>query len=222
MKFVCTWVLAKRWRQSSKVAMGVCVSAFSEFLEVWLKRRPRMLLESVTQLVGSPEAASRIYKHPLISSLARKGSHPSYIPAKTFALAVLDSLGVLGEGGMASVLPDLSKVDGEFGDSLRVLAHDAGGDLEKFKQGIEQWFDNAMDRVTGWYKRQTQWILLIVAVVLTVWANADTLKIAKELWTNPGVRAAFVAQAQQSVAQYRALISPPRKHLKHLELNIYL
>ena len=102
------------------LVLSTVVSAFSEFLEVWLKRRPRMLLESVTQLVGSPEAASRIYKHPLISSLARKGSHPSYIPAKTFALAVLDSLGVLGEGGMASVLPDLSKVDGEFGDSLRV------------------------------------------------------------------------------------------------------
>ena len=40
-----------------------------------------------------------------------------------------------------------------------------------------------------------------LAVALTVVANADTLKIAKGLWTEPGVRAALVAQAQQYAAQ---------------------
>src|SRR5882724_4754554 len=40
-----------------------------------------------TALVG------KFYAHPLVKTLTRDGRHPSYIPSRTFVLAMLDSAG---------------------------------------------------------------------------------------------------------------------------------
>ena len=52
---------------------------------------------------------------------------------------------------------------------------------------VEQWFDDAMARVSGWYKRTTQAVLLVIAILLTISVNADTLTIAGTLWRDPSV-----------------------------------
>src|SRR5581483_6719994 len=78
-----------------------------------------------------------------------------------------------------------------------VLMHDAAGNMEEFKRNLELWFDNSMERVSGWYKRQTQWILLVIAAVVTVWTNADSVGLANTLWRDPAMRSALVAEAEQ-------------------------
>jgi hypothetical protein len=40
----------------------------------------------------------------------------------------------------------------------------AGKDLVKVRAELEEWFDGAMDRVSGIYKRKTQWGVLVVAL----------------------------------------------------------
>jgi hypothetical protein len=87
--------------------------------------------------------------------------------------------------------------------SLAVLLEDSENDLEKFKTKIEEWFNGSMQRVTGWYKRRTQWILIVLAAVVTVWTNADTIGIANTLWRDPAMRSALAAQAQQFAEQDR-------------------
>lgn len=54
--------------------------------------------------------------------------------------------------------------------------------LKRVQKNAEKWFDDAMDRVSGWYKRNTQVVILLCALVVTVLANVDTLKIVNELW----------------------------------------
>lgn len=85
------------------------------------------------------------------------------------------------------------------GQALGVLAAESRtiGDLEA---DVESWYDEAMDRVSGWYKRRTSVILFFIGVVLVGGLNADTLNIAKTLWTHPDVRSAAVAEAEK-VAQ---------------------
>jgi hypothetical protein len=80
--------------------------------------------------------------------------------------------------------------------TLRVLLDDAEHDMEKFKENIEVWFNNAMDRVGGWYKRKTQWVIGLVAIILTVMLNVDALSILQQLNTQPGIRDSLVAQAK--------------------------
>ncbi len=80
--------------------------------------------------------------------------------------------------------------------SLLVLIEDSTNDIAKLQVNLESWFDNAMDRVAGLYKRETQWITLGLAFVIAALVNADTLRLAHALGTNPALREALVAQAQ--------------------------
>jgi hypothetical protein len=61
---------------------------------------------------------------------------------------------------------------------------------------LEQWFDENMDRVTGWYKKHTQVWSIILAAIITLVMNADTVHMGSVLWTTPTIRAALVEQAK--------------------------
>ena len=78
---------------------------------------------------------------------------------------------------------------------LLTLLDDARGDIDAFRQGLEAWFDDTMARVSGWYKRKTQLILCLLAAIIAVAMNANTLTIGERLWEDPVVRSAVVQQA---------------------------
>ena len=80
--------------------------------------------------------------------------------------------------------------------SLLALLDDAQDDVEKLKQNIEIWFDHAMDRVNGWYKRRSQWVIVGLGSLIVVTMNVDSMLIVKHLETHPGQRDALVAQAR--------------------------
>jgi hypothetical protein len=69
----------------------------------------------------------------------------------------------------------------------------AAGDLDKVRTTIEQAFDEAMDRISGWYKRKVQIAITIYAIVLVLALNADSITLARTLWTDGPVRQAVVA-----------------------------
>jgi hypothetical protein len=66
-----------------------------------------------------------------------------------------------------------------------------------------------MDRVSGWYKRTTQIWTVVIAAVLVLCANADTLQIARTLWTDPTLRAELVEQAKGRSAQTPSAANQP-------------
>jgi hypothetical protein len=72
-----------------------------------------------------------------------------------------------------------------------------------FRVSIEKWFDDAMDRVSGWYKRKAQLIILGLAVVICFALNVDTFAIANGLYRDTALRTSLVvaaeAQAQQPI-----------------------
>ena len=93
--------------------------------------------------------------------------------------------------------------------TLLVLFDDAEGDVEKFKQNIEIWFNNAMDRVGGWYKRRSQWVIGGLGVLVAVGMNVDAVLIVKHLETHPGERDALVAQAKAYADKAPAPVPKP-------------
>lgn len=153
---------------------------------------------------------SSFYDHPFVKALTRKTStrdgKPSYIPNRTFAsvvTAILPSLGDQNEGrSLEQMVRDIP--DEDLRKSLLTLLREAGGNFENLKDGIERWFDDAMDRVSGWYKRRTQLVTFVVAIGIAATLNADTVRIATTLWTNPTLRSTLVAQAEQAVNEGQA------------------
>lgn len=74
----------------------------------------------------------------------------------------------------------------------------AGGDKDRFVASLEGWFNGAMDRLSGWYKRKTQLFLIGYALILTVLFNVDSINIASSLYRNGPVRAAVAAAAEKA------------------------
>ena len=85
-------------------------------------------------------------------------------------------------------------------DDIRQILHlflaDAGNDMKAFREQLITWHCTAMDRVSGWYKRKTQGWVLVIAILLCLAANADTILLAKALATNVILRESIVAQAE--------------------------
>lgn len=64
--------------------------------------------------------------------------------------------------------------------------------LANLRQQIETWYDQSMERLSGEYKRKTQYWLLAIAMVAALVANIDTLAIARGLNASPALRQAMV------------------------------
>src|SRR5262249_21175408 len=57
-----------------------------------------------------------------------------------------------------------------------------------------------MARVSGWYSRWAQWLMLGIAIILAALLNISAVTVAKILWEDPTLRSQVVAEAQQEVA----------------------
>lgn len=90
-------------------------------------------------------------------------------------------------------------------------ANSAAREIEILQENIEQWFDAAMDRVSGWYKRWTQKILLAIAVILVLAANVDTVMLVKRFSRDDALRASIVIAADSAIQDSAS--DPSQDHL---------
>ncbi len=127
----------------------------------------------------------KFYEHPLIQSLAMGVRKPSYIPARTFTLVLKD------------ILKD-ANIDLKTIPVLKPILDQIKTDAQQELASIENWYDDAMDRVSGWYKRKTQVIILLMGLLITVSLNVDTIAITTSLTNNSALRATIVSAAQGS------------------------
>ena len=128
-------------------------------------------------------------------------SLPSYISARSFAQALI---GVLvpdpaGTTTMDRVRIELAALpDPALRTALEQLATQAENDIATFRIGIEHWYDDQMDRVSGWYKRHVRWISLAIGVLLILVFNLNAVTIARTLYTDEALRGAVVSKAAEA------------------------
>jgi hypothetical protein len=167
---------------------------------------------------GAPESGDRplaeeVLGHGLIRTTyrhstflwRRKRRGPSYIPSRTFAIALLDTVvpDATPDDTMATVRAAVAGADLPAGtkSALLSLANDAADNRDQFRAAVEHWFDNAMDRVSGWYKRKTQIVICVLSVVVAIGFNVNTVSIADRLSNDDTVRAAVVQAATTTTAK---------------------
>jgi hypothetical protein len=134
------------------------------------------------------------------------------MPASNFAIALMDTI-VRGPVAIASgekspppggeitcdslraAVTNSTTLNASMQRVMLLMLDSAHGDVAKAQANIETWFNSGMERVSGWYKRQTQWVLLVLGFFIAVALNVDSLKVADELYRNDNLRAGAVAQA---------------------------
>jgi hypothetical protein len=102
---------------------------------------------------------------------------------------------------------DLLKENERVRTALISLIDAAGNDASKARENIEDWFNSGMDRVSGWYKRRSQIVIFVIALVVTIGMNADSVTIAKKLSTSKALRESLVAAAD-AYAKANATANP--------------
>jgi hypothetical protein len=132
---------------------------------------------------------------------------PSYIPSRTFALALIDILNAnkeTGEAAMSSIAKALAEHDNKAAQALLTLAIDAKGDVAAFQRNLEQWYNDAMDRVSGWYKRYTQRALVVLGLLLAIVFNVNSVRVARTFWLDRDARQAMVNAAESYTKDHTA------------------
>ena len=81
------------------------------------------------------------------------------------------------------------------GPQVNALLVKSGGDYDKFVAGIESWYDDHMDRVSGWYKRQSHKILFTIGLALAIILNVDSVRLYQGLTCNSALRGAAATAA---------------------------
>jgi len=188
--------------------VSLVISAINELIASLLKSRAKNLSKGIQALLQDPSQAgwvARLYQHPLIQSLSPPNSKPSYIPSRTFALALLDLIAPATADGartLADLKTGMANLPQPLQRTLTNLLDEAQHDVERLKTQIEIWFNNGMDRASGWYKRKTQWIQFFLGLSLVILLNIDSVHIGPTLFavTSP-LRASLLESAKSFVAQ---------------------
>lgn len=153
---------------------------------------------------------------------------PSYIPAGVFSAAVLETLmmsgkplsqEVLSPEGFIKTLRQRSAAGTgahPLMSILRITLATQGASIQAVKLAIEKWFNDSMDRASGWYKRRTQVWLLGLGLVIAVGGHVDTIAISQWLWSGDAARQAALAAAQSYAGRNNAIpaATPTDEELK--------
>ncbi len=182
--------------------LSLMCSALQELLASLMGLRSKNLQKGINNLLADPaisDIADRVCAHPLIRKLAKEGKKPSYIPARTFTLALMETIKdpASVDGAFSEAKKSVEKLpEGDLKKILTALVLDAGGSTDKVRTNLEEWFDGSMDRVSGWYKRQAKVLMFAIAFGLAAAVNIDSIHVASKLAKDQNLREAVVAQAQ--------------------------
>jgi hypothetical protein len=204
--------------------VSLLASSIRELIESVLKSRAKQLERGIRTLLDDPTgktAVKELFDHPMLCGLFEgeydpdeeqkrlRSILPSYIPSRNFALALLHSVAGGGADATelnfeavranASTLPE-----GRLRQAVMVAVGEAENDLERARASLEAWFDSNMDRVSGWYKRKTQLILLGIGMVLAICLNVDLINVAQQLSSNTAVRQQVAARVDAAYATMKA------------------
>jgi hypothetical protein len=157
----------------------------------------------VLQPATSPAAVKAAGPRNPWDRWSQSRSLPSYISSRSFAEAVVNLLvpSATGQTTMTTIQQSLARLPASMptlASSLQALAANAGDDVAAFRTSVENWYDDHMDRVSGWYKRHVAKITLLVGAILILLLNVNTLTIGRALYTESTLATAVSSVAAQS------------------------
>jgi hypothetical protein len=230
--------------------LSLVCSAINEIIEAYMNKRADYLAQGIKDLLDDKDGSGfskMLYEHPLVAALIQnrhsaKPLLPSYIPARNFAIALMDIVSPAGDasksgsadatasqktaagttmpiespptGAVKSPIEDLrasiaSIPNEHVRKALLPLIDAAGNDAAKARENIENWFNSAMDKVSGWYKRRTHIIILALGFFVAAFLNADTIAISNKLWHDKPLRDSMVVAAQEYAKKDAAPAASP-------------
>ena len=190
------------------------LKARAALLEEWLFK---IFDKPVTQPDGTTLSLGQaIMDHCSVTALSGTHESTSYIDAKNFTSALLEKI-TFDPANPKSIAKDMDEfidaitktnaLSTEFQRVLLMYANDAKdtyravsqktqSEIDLFRWKIENWYNSSMDRITDVLKKKySRPATALVAIIVTVCLNADSIALAKYLYSNPEARTKIAMQA---------------------------
>lgn len=136
---------------------------------------PRRYAEAMLRLVGDKSARNALANQA--KAVVESGES-----------AIVNQIEKVSEALRTESLSDtVESVDKISGD-LQATIDQAQSVVESRLQELEEEFNQTMDRVSGWYGRQTKMMLFLIGLFLAVGANIDPIRYAERLLTDESLR----------------------------------
>lgn len=186
------------------MTVSLIASAMTEGIASILKTRSNTLFSEVKALLNNATTTApgkpaditwQLFNHALInprsdgsaSSSTKPKVLPAYIDPKKFADALIE-IAELSKTSKDEIIVSVNKIsDPQLKKLLTGICNRAAGNVDKMRDELASWFDNAMDRVSGAYKRWSQLISFLLAFLMCAVLNINSIDIAKSLWAQPTV-----------------------------------
>jgi hypothetical protein len=185
------------------LTISLICSGITEWIAHLTKARARYLNEWLASVLQ--DKLNPFTSHPLINNLSADNAQPSYITPQTFVVALLDTVAPV-EGGRARTMADVRSAINSLSDNklkkmLEALTSGVDDDLAQARQSMEFWFNDAMERLSGQYKRRARLVLFAIAIVVTLTLNINSVIVFDALYRDSAVRTAVVGAAQEATQQ---------------------
>ena len=137
---------------------------------------------------------------------------PAYISPTAFADAVIDLLVPkptgqttgTGQTTLDTVRQSLQKLMSQGAvpecmkplmTSVNMMVTTAEDDITSVRSSIENWYNDHMDRVSGWYKRHVAWFTIMAGAILVILLNINAITIGRALYSNSVIGSAVATAA---------------------------
>lgn len=200
--------------------LAVAGSAFHEFLAQRQGWRGRFMRTGLRRLISDRWIYMALIRHPSIAALYReevgRPKPPSYVPPESFATALLDVVlnkaRSLEPAAVVAADTDVTVEDYAraaeicgahgyaIGDIVQPICVRAQ-DLDGAKGMLAAWYDSAMNRVSGDYKRGAQFRLFLIGLLIAIIFNIDSISVGSHLFRAPESAAAIADLATQALCE---------------------
>jgi hypothetical protein len=163
--------------------------------------------------INSTGLTVALFAHPLLASLQTRRTFavlwkrvrvPPYVSSRTFTRALVDTLlpdAKPTDKASTSPLEQLARTVEQLPEglparkSLQTFLRGAAGDMQRFEGSVEQWYDEAMARIAGSYKRWAKVVLAVAGLLVAVVVNVDAIDVGRQLYVQEPLRQTIVGQA---------------------------
>ncbi|WP_308250835.1 hypothetical protein [Nonomuraea rhizosphaerae] len=126
------------------------------------------------------------------------------LPPGRFAVAMME-MAATEKDGVEGLLEKLKAVRSPLYGHLKGVWETAQRDMDRFRQGVETWFDSEMQRLSMLYRRYVKWVVAVLGVAVTLLFTMDGLEYGKTLLRDNAFRASVTAVAEAGPDAYSEL-----------------
>jgi hypothetical protein len=178
------------------IVLALTASALTEIITRLVGLRSRGLKSGIRSILQDPnvkglsDETKKFWNSGIIKSVTDGDRSPNSLDALTFATATLMTAGldVARSTGQAKTMIANAPIDAHLKEVLSGLVDRSLARGTTLHDELAQHFDATMERISRWYRHWTQGIAFVLAIVFTVYVNANTLDLLHQLTAHPESR----------------------------------